>query len=401
MGKARRVPVTAMLGASMFFTGITFASTAPYAAIVGIETLGLSSTHYAALTSFGAIFGALMAMVVGYISDRLPDRRALVLMCATAGLIGFGLIYLVRAPWAFVVSTAIIMPFGLGMFSQTFAYVRVYYNDRTPERSQFMVSAMRKVFTVAWVVVPPIAGYIAATYSVFDVYLVAALAYAGCGSVFAVMMTDKSTRIAAPPIAVKTVGEKRFDIPGTIIVGLAGIFVVNIAMRLFGLAMPLTIITRLGGTLTDVGIFSGIGAALEIPFMLMWGYLLRYVSREAIIASNALLYAIFIALVTNASSVTEVLWLQTINGVATAALMSIPISYMQDAIKGRVGLSTSIMDVTAIGSTLVGAAIFGALTLGGSYQPVLVAAAVIALVGGGTVFAGNLARIRRTVAETP
>src|SRR5690606_27394781 len=176
---------------------------------------------------------------------------------------------------------------------------------------------------------------------------------------------------------------------------LAGIFIVNVAMRLFGLAMPLTIITRLGGTLADVGIFAGIGAALEIPFMLMWGYLLRHVSREAIIAGNALLYGLFIVLVTNANSVSEVLWLQTINGVATAALMSIPFSYMQDAIKGRVGLSTSIMDVTNIGSTLIGAAIFGALTLGGSYQPVLVAAAVIALAGGTTMFAGNLVRIRR------
>lgn len=400
MGEARRMPVTAMLGASMFFTGITFASTAPYAAIVGIETLGLSSTHYAALTSFGAIFGAVMAMLVGYISDRLPDRRALVLMCAAAGMIGFGLIYLVRAPWAFVLSTALIMPFGLGMFSQTFAYVRVYYNDRAPERSQFMVSAMRTVFTLAWVVVPPIAGYIAARHSVFDVYLVAALAYAGCGIIFAAMMADRTTHIAAAPIAKKAAGEKRFDLPGTIIVGLAGIFIVNIAMRLFGLAMPLTIITRLGGTLADVGIFAGIGAALEIPFMLMWGYLLRYVSREAIIAGNAVLYAIFIALVVNAGSVTEVLWLQTINGVATAALMSIPISYMQDAIKGRVGLSTSIMDVTVIGSTLIGATLFGALTLGGSYQPVLVAAAIIAMIGGVTMLAGNLARIRRMGAET-
>jgi SET family sugar efflux transporter-like MFS transporter len=395
MREAGQMPVTAMLGASMFFTGITFASTAPYAAIVGIETLGLSSANYAALTSFGAIFGAISAMAVGYISDRLPDRRALVLMCAAAGVIGFGLIYLVRAPWAFVASTALVMPFALGMFSQTFAYVRVYYNDRAPERSQFMVSAMRTVFTVAWVVVPPITGYIAATYSVFDVYLVAALAYAGCGLIFAVMMRDPSTHVAAAPIARKAAGEKRFDMPATIMVGLAGIFIINVAMRLFGLAMPLTIITRLGGTLADVGVFAGIGAALEIPFMLMWGYLLRFVSREAIIAGNALLYGLFLVLVTNASSVNEVLWLQIINGVATAALMSIPISYMQDAIKGRVGLSTSIMDVTNIGSTLIGAAIFGALTLGGSYQPVLAAAAVIALVGGGTMFGGNLVRIRR------
>lgn len=387
MGQTTKMPVTAMLGGSMLFSGVTYASTAPYAAIVGIETLGLPSAHYAALTVFGAIFGAIAAMCVGYISDRLPDRRALILLCASAGAIGCGLIYLGRAPWAFILSTALIMPFGLGLFSQTFAYIRVYYNEHAPERSQFMVSALRTVFTVAWVVVPPIAGYVAAVYSVLDVYLVAALAYAGCGIIFVLLMRDPGTHVAPPPIANKADGDKRFDMPGAIVLGLIGIFIINIAMRMFGLSMPLNIVTRLGGTLGDVGVFAGLGAALEIPFMLMWGFLLRYVSREAIIAGNALLYGVFIALASNAGSVAEVLWLQPLNGISTAALMSIPISYMQDAIKGRVGLSTSIMDVVAIGSILIGASIFGALTTGGTYQQVLVAAAAIAITGGATMFA--------------
>ena len=45
-------------------------------------------------------------------------------------------------------------------------------------------------------------GYydVAATYSVFDVYLVAALAYAAAGIVMAVMMTDPATRIAQPRV---------------------------------------------------------------------------------------------------------------------------------------------------------------------------------------------------------
>ena len=285
------------------------------------------------------------------------------------------------------------------MFSQNFAFVRVYYNAKAPERSQFMVSALRTVFTVAWVVVPPAVGYVAATYSVFDVYLVAALAYAAAGIVMAVMMTDPATRIASAPIVRPEAGSKRGGLPLPIVSGLAGILIINIAMRLVGVALPLSVVTRLGGTLADVGIYAGIVAAVEIPFMLMWGWLLGRVSREAIIVGNALLFGVYIFLVSQAGSVLEVFWLQAINGIAAAALMSVPISYMQDAIKGRVGLSTSLMDVVGVSATLAGAAVFGVLSAGGDYQLVLVAAAAIACTGGLVMLAGNLGQLRRATAD--
>lgn len=392
------MPVTAMLGASMFCSGVTFASTAPYAAIVGIEALGLSSAQYGLLIAIGSVVGALVSVALGYASDRLHDRRVLVLLAAVAGMVGYGLIYAVRTQLAFVVAMGAIMPLGLAMFSQNFAYARVYYNAKNPARSQFMVSAMRTVFTVAWVVVPPIVGVIAAQFSVFDVYLVAALAYAVCGLIFAIMMTDPGTHIASAPIAKREAGAKRGLLPVPILTGLAGILVINIAMRLVTLAMPLTIVTRLGGTLADVGLYAGFAAAMEIPFMIMWGYLLARMSREAIIVGNALLLGLYIYLVSQAGSVLEVFWLQILNGIATAALMSIPISYIQDAIKGRVGLSTSLMDAVAIGATLVGATAFGVLSAGEDYQLVLQVAAAIAAAGGLIMLTGNVSRMRARLA---
>lgn len=394
-----RMPVTAMLGGSMFCSGVTFASTAPYMAIVGIETLGISSAHYAALLSLTSIMGAVVSLLIGYYSDRLHDRRVLILIAAAAGFTAFGMIYAIRQPWAFAVGMGAIMPFGYAVFSQNFAFVRVYYNARAPERSQFMVSALRTVFTVAWVVVPPAVGYVAATYSVFDVFAVGALAYAGCGIIMAIMMTDPSTRIASAPIVKAETGRRRGGLPPPVVSGLAGILVINIAMRLVGVALPLSVVTRLGGSLADVGIYAGIVAAVEIPFMLMWGWLLSRVAREAIIVGNALLFAVYLFLVSQAGSVVEVFWLQAINGVAAAALMSVPISYMQDAIKGRVGLSTSLMDVVGVSATLAGAAVFGVIGAGGDYQFVLVVASAIACIGGAIMLAGNVGQLRFAAAD--
>lgn len=395
MSQTIRMPVTAMLGASVFFSGVTFAATMPYGAIVGIETLGMANEHYAAMVSISSIVGALVTMLIGYASDRLPDRRVLVLIAAMAGAVGMGLVYFGRTQIAFIIAITVIWPFGFAMFSQNFAYVRVYYNERAPDRAHFMITVLRTVFSVAWVIVPPLAGYIAAQYSVFDVFLVSALAYVACGLIFALMMTDKTTLIAAKPIAKREAGDVTSLLPVPVVAGLVGILIINVAMRLVSLAMPLTIVTRLGGTVGDVGIYAGIAAALEIPFMLMWGYLGRWLTREAIIIGNGLLLGVYILLVSQAQSVIEVFWLQAINGIAAAALLSVTISYMQDAIKGRVGLSTSLMDVVGISATLGGATVFGILSAGGNYQLVLLAASGIAIVGGLVMLAGNLGQLRR------
>jgi MFS transporter, SET family, sugar efflux transporter len=395
MTEMARMPVTAMIGASMFFSGVTFASTLPYGAIVGIEALGMDPGLFAALVSAGAIVGAAISLAMGYVSDRLGDRRILILMAAIAGALGFGLIYAVRSQLAFAIAMGLIMPFGITMYAQNFAFVRVYYNERAPERADFMVSALRTVFSVAWVVVPPAAGFVAARYSVFDVYLVSALAYVAGGIIFAVMMTDRTTRVAPAPIVRKPAGGKATKLPVPMVSGLVGILIVTVAMRLVGFAVPLTIVTRLGGTLADVGIYAGIAAGLEIPFMLMWGYLGSRLTRETIIIGNALLFGLYVLLVSQVQSVTDIFWLQAINGIATSALLSVTISYMQDAIKGRVGLSTSLMAVVGTGATLLGAAIFGALSADADYQLVLVVAAVTAIAGGTVMLAGNFGRLRR------
>ncbi len=81
------------------------------------------------------------------------------------------------------------------------------------------------------------------------------------------------------------------------------------------------------------------------------------------------------------------------NGLGTAALMSVNISYVQDAIKGRVGLSTSLMDVVAIAANLLGAGAFGLLASGGDYRLALMIAAAISVLGAAVMVGGNLTRL--------
>ena len=359
-----RLPATALIATSLFFTGITYASTLNYGAIVGIDTLGIPNGLYSVLLMAGSLAGAAASVALGYISDKIPDRRVLVIGTALMGALGFGIIFAFHNQLAFILATCVIMPFGGALFSQSFSYARSYYNARDPARAEFMNSILRTIFSVAWVIVPPLVGWYAAVTTVFNAYGIAAVAYVGCAAIFLVLLRNPDARIGRPPTSAEEpaapVAKARVD--PAIMGGIVGVTLIFAAVALRTVTIPLLITSTLKGSYADLGIFAGLAAALELPFMVAWGYALRWLSKHTIIIIGALLYAVYLVLISRAGSVTDVLWLQLLNGPATAALLTIPISYLQDAIKGRVGLSTSLLDVSHVVAALASATLFGVLT---------------------------------------
>ena len=93
MSATARLPVTTLIGTSLFFTGVTYAATLNYGAIVGIDTLGIPNAVYSMLLMAASLVGAAASVILGYVSDKLPDRRILVIACALLGALGFGLIF--------------------------------------------------------------------------------------------------------------------------------------------------------------------------------------------------------------------------------------------------------------------------------------------------------------------
>jgi MFS transporter, SET family, sugar efflux transporter len=395
-----RPPVTALIGTSLFFTGISFAATLPYRGIVAVDGLWISNGTFALLMTLGSIAVAGASLALGYLADKVPDRRLLVIFCAMLGAIAHGLIYLFNTPLAYIVSYCVIMPFGGALFSQSFSFSRAFYDVHHPGRAEFMMSVLRTVFALAWVVFPPVAGWIASTYTVFDVFGVAAAAHVVCMLIFASMLGDDRTRIGTSRNdggGAAQESDSRID--PTRVIGIGGVTLVKVAMALSVITIPLALVRDLGGTLTDVGIYASLAAALEVPCMLFWGFAAARISKEVILVINGAIYGLFLLLMFSAETVSDALWLLGLNAISTAALLSITISYMQEAIKGRVGLSTSLMDLVTVVSTLLASAVFAALADRDSYSFVFLAAGIVSLGGAGVILITLKPRLRRTVQE--
>ena len=157
-----RLPMAVLVSGSLVAIGISLASTAPYDAIIAIDALQISHADYALILTAASIVGVLASVALGWLSDRMGDRRVLMLATALVGALGFGLMYVLRSPFAFVIVYCLILPFGNAAFSQTFAYARVFYDQRLPKEAEFRVTVLRSIYAASWVMVPPLAGWIAA-----------------------------------------------------------------------------------------------------------------------------------------------------------------------------------------------------------------------------------------------
>ena len=172
------------------------------------------------------------------------------------------------------------------------------------------------------------------------------------------------------------------------LVGLGGILALRTALLLQLTLLPLAMLKDFQGSYADVGLTAALAAGLDIPCMLAWGIATRW-RQQALLILNALIYAAYLIAITRVSTPYQVLWLQGPNAVATAALVSLTITYVQDSIKGQIGLSTSLLDVLTVAATLLTAGTFRLTSGEHTYLGGFAAAGCASLIGAGLVGLGT------------
>ncbi|TCU19185.1 MFS transporter [Rhizobium sullae] len=330
-----RIPVLTLIALAF-----TYASTLPYQSIIGISELGMSDGNYSLLIFGSAIINVTTSLTLGVWSDRLGDRRPLVLCLSVAGMLGFGMIYAFHTPAVFILCVLFLIPMSNSTYSILFASVRVATNAMDRGRAASIVSAVRALYSGSWALAPGLIGlYLVDSQSMTPAFGIAGLASFTCCSI-------------------------------SLLLGLH---------RLSGVLYPLIITHAAGGSAVDVGFVAGLIAFLEMPFVMMWGMLQRRFRSVHILAAGTLTYCIYLALLGVASAPWHIYALVLVNACGASALLSVPITYLQDLIADRPGLGSSLISVTSFVSSGVSALIFAVGTAITDYSGTAVLGAVIGL----------------------
>lgn len=368
---------------AIFFFGTTGAATSPYQSLIGIQELGLSNSGYATLMFAAAVINVTASVMMGILADRMGDYRTSIIYVSLFGVAGYALVYLAANVPAFVVAKLLLLPVFGALNSLIFANVRASSGKLSAAQLVSVNSTIRATISLSWVLMPGVVGVmLAGASSMLPAYLIATLAALVCFVLGAFFLP------VAPKLEIEGGAERaRF------LASLGEVIEPRVALRLMAIALicsmlhindavrPLIVTGKANGTVADLGIIVGIVAALEIVFILFWGKAERWLTPVRALALGAGLYAAYLILQGLATERWHVYAQTLISGFAAAAIISLPITYLQDLIADRPGLGSSLIAVNIFLSAGLSAGIFALGTSIGDYGFASILGAIVGCLG--------------------
>jgi SET family sugar efflux transporter-like MFS transporter len=348
----RRIGVTLLpLGLIFLAVGISTSVVGPFLSLFLSTEVHAGPARTTAFLMTAPLSGVVASTLLGRLSDRRAIRRALLICAAVAGMVGTAFTAFVRDYWVLLGLTATATALAGSLFPQTFAYARQVLLRDDPARAAFGMSALRTVFSLAWVGGPPLAALLLELGGFRYVYGMAALMYA-LAAVVAILGLDNVPASAAPTAeAPEQVRVGRLKLVRTFV----GFTCLMCPLTLAVQALPLFVRTELGGQVSQAGLILGLCAALEIPLMLALGALAGRIPLGRLVRGGAVCGVLYFGLVALANHVGLLYAGQILNALFIAAVSGLGISYVQDMLPGQPGRASTLFSNTfPVGAVLAG-----------------------------------------------
>jgi SET family sugar efflux transporter-like MFS transporter len=328
-------------------------------------SLFLSNAVHAAPILVGVYFtvraasGIVVNQAVGRFSDRMRDRRLLLVVAGIAGAVGSLTLSFVRSYPLVLATGMVFLSIGGITFSQLFAYANTFALARGRDITAFG-GLMRAVFSAAWVVGPPLGLFLLAGLGFRSLYLIVAvlsLATAAVGRWALPPVTRPATGPANSghgcfPAGQAGRGQAWRDrlpaLPARLWLLLAVVLLVGIINQAYGIDMPLDVTKHAGHGAQLAGWMAGVTAACEIPIMIATGRIARRLGPGRIVGWTAAAGILSYSLMPFASAVPALLAMAVFNGVYQGVTLSLPMAMVQDESPGGPG-SASALYTSAFG----------------------------------------------------
>ncbi|MBZ9792056.1 MFS transporter [Rhizobium sp. 3T7] len=367
---------------AIFAFGFAGAATSPYQSVIGIRELGLSNTLYSALIFAAAAVNVTVSILLGNLADRLGEYRSLMVTVAVFGIFGYGAVYLFPAQATFTFSALLLLPIYNALNSLLFANVRATTNGMPRGDVATVNSGVRAMISLSWVLVPGLVGILLSrSTSMLPAYLFASLACMVCLGLIAAFLPRQSGTDNAATHHLSYLAALAQVISPRVFIRVIAVSLISSTLHVNGAILPLIVTGPAHGTVGDVGILVGIVAFLEVVFIVVWGRAQRIMNHVTALAIGTIIYVVYLVVLGLASAPWHVYALTPISGIGAAALISIPITYLQDLIAERPGLGSALISVNIFLSAGLSALVFAIGTGVGGYCGTAIIGAVAGLSG--------------------
>ncbi|WP_017348341.1 MFS transporter [Pantoea sp. A4] len=321
-----------------FVSGVAGALQAPTLSLYLTREVAVPPFWVGLFFTVSAVAGIVVSMLVAKRSDSMKDRRKLILFCcamavANALVFAFSRHYLTLITLGVLLTSlaSVAMP-------QIFALAREY-SDREAKEAVMFSSVMRAQLSLAWVIGPPLSFMLALNYGFVTLYLVVGVMF--LLTMLLVGFTLPS--ITREPGLMQSGG---MPVSGWRNRDVRLLFIASVIMwtcnTMYIIDMPLYISSTLQLPEKLAGVLMGLAAGLEIPVMLLAGYLAKRIGKRNLVLIALAAAVLFYIGMVSLTSRNALLYLQLFNAVFIGIIAGIGMLWFQDLMPGRPGAATTM-----------------------------------------------------------
>ena len=356
-----------------FLTGIASSFQLPTLSLFLTQEIRVSPTMVGTFYAINAVIGIILSQVLARYSDRQNDRRKVIIFCCAVAILGCLLFAYSRNYYMLVLFGTTLLGFGSSSNPQSFALAREYAENTKREAVMF-TTIMRTQISLAWIVGPPLSFAIALNWGFDFMYLVAALAFLFCALITATLLPKI---VRQPHVNTQTTVQAPQTHRKSVLYLFIALFLMWTCNSMYLINMPLYVIHELHLPESLGGTLMATAAGLEIPIMLIAGYLTQYYSKKqlmliALVAGIGFYCGLFFAHVT-----WQLIALQLLNAVFIGIIATIGMVYFQDLMPKQMGVATTLFSNSAKSSWIIGGPLAGVLTQTWDYHSVFYLAVLL------------------------
>jgi len=349
----------------LLLTGFTIAATQPYVSVVGIHELGMSNTILSVFLFLFALANLTVGITISIYSDIVANHRRMFLLTSAA--------WPCRIRNDLSVSVDCCVP-DLQRHphpdQQCCQWSRIHDFAQKNQRTRFQADwhnhhlcpdhSLRRLDPHS----RSVGLLLVNSSSMLGAWGVSALAALASLMLSTFAMSNENNKPFSDSQNVTFFSSLKMIVHPAVLAQVVCMAMVMGSHRLATILAPLILLGSAHGKMTDIGFLAGAVAFLEIPFMLMWGALLRKTSTLLVLSLGTACFCLYLLLLGFATEPWQFYALLLPNGCGAAAILSLPMVYFQDLLRDRPGLGTSLYQSNVFVANGISA---GTFALGSSF----------------------------------
>lgn len=350
---------------NMGFLGMAVAVTMPFLIIYMTGTYDITTTQFGLFMAAAAMCSFVVNSVVGRKSDHISfDRKYLIVAALISLILAFLSFLIFENIMLVVIGYVIFASLGAPAMPQLYARARESINDYEPKLAVFSNTVLRSTFSLGFLF-GPLVGTLLLTMYGFDGLFTGTVLFFIVVLILTLMLR-KSAQAPAERSLVSMQSAANYQAPSmanlNILVPFIAFTFLQVSMFMYNLNMPLYVTEVLGRNEGAVGIIASLCAGLEVPLMILVGYVAGRFAAKNLLIFGGFFGTFYLLLIAIFENYTLMLIGQVPFAIYLAIMLGLGISYFQELVPRFPGFASTLFANGMIFGQLIGNLLGGALS---------------------------------------